>query len=77
MLNELHDLAQSLKAVKVSMTSWHQHFKTCPKGSATYYVLLDATGLVTDVEQSPIENEWGRCACGKSPPASRFRPSTY
>ena len=50
MLNELHDLAQSLKAVQVSMASWHQHFKTCPKGPATFYVLLDSSGQVTDLE---------------------------
>jgi hypothetical protein len=50
MLNELHDLAQSLKAVDVSMASWHMHFKTCPKGTATYFVLLDSLGQVTDLE---------------------------
>jgi len=50
MLNELHDLAQSLKAVHVSMASWHQHFKTCPKGPTTCYMLLDSSGQVTDLE---------------------------
>jgi hypothetical protein len=50
MLNELHDLAQSLKAVQVVMASWHQHFKTCPKGTATYYVLLDSAGKAADLE---------------------------
>jgi hypothetical protein len=54
MLNELHDLAQSLKAVQVSMTSWHTHFKTCPKGPPTYYALLDPSGQVTDLE--PIQD---------------------
>lgn len=50
MLNELHDLAQSLKAVDVSMASWHTHFKTCPKGTATFFVLLDSLGRVADLE---------------------------
>ena len=51
MLNELHDLAQSLKAVDVSMASWHMHFKTCPKGTTTFFVLLDSLGQVADLEQ--------------------------
>ena len=51
MLNELHDLAQSLKSVNVSMASWHMHFKTCPKGTATFFVLLDSLGHVADLEQ--------------------------
>ena len=50
MLNELHDLAQSLKAVGVSMASWHMHFKPCPKGSATFFLLLDSLGQVADLE---------------------------
>ena len=50
MLNELHDLAQSLKAVDISMASWHMHFKTCPKGKATFFVLLDSVGQVADLE---------------------------
>ncbi len=50
MLNELHDLAQSLSAVNVVVESWHQHFKPCPKGSATYLLLIDATPSVTDLE---------------------------
>ena len=50
MLNELHDLAQSLKAVDVSMASWHRHFNTCPKGTTTFFVLLDALGEVADLE---------------------------
>ena len=50
MLNELHDLAASLKAVDVAMDSWHTHFKTCPKGTATFFVLLDSLGHVADLE---------------------------
>lgn len=50
MLNELHDLAQSLKAVEVTMDSWHTYFKTCPKGTATFFVLLDSLGQVADLE---------------------------
>ena len=50
MLNELHDLAQSLKSVDVSMASWHKDFKPCPKGSATFLVLLDSLGQVADLE---------------------------
>ena len=50
MLNELHDLAASLKAVDVAMDSWHTHFKTCPKGTATFFALLDLLGHVADLE---------------------------
>ncbi len=50
MLNELHDLAQSLQAVEVTMDSWHTYFKTCPKGTATFFVLLDSLGQVADLE---------------------------
>src|ERR1700727_2344773 len=50
MLNELHDLAQSLKAVDVSMESWHTHFKTCPKGTATFFALLNSLGHIADLE---------------------------
>src|SRR5882757_164360 len=50
MLNELHDLAQCLKAVDVSIASWHRHFKTCPKGTATFFVPLDSLGQVADLE---------------------------
>lgn len=51
MLNELHDLAESLKRAKVSIVSWHSNFKTCPKGSATYYTLLDESGGISDLER--------------------------
>jgi hypothetical protein len=50
MLNELHDLAKSLSAVNVVVESWHQHFKPCPKGSATYLLLIDAAPSVSDLE---------------------------
>ena len=50
MLNELHDLAASLKAVDVAMDSWHTHFKKCPKGTATFFALLDSMGQVAELE---------------------------
>ncbi len=50
MLNELHDLAQCLKAVEVTMDSWHTHFKTCPKSTATFCLLLNSMGQVVDLE---------------------------
>ena len=50
MLNELHDLAKSLKAAQVSMSSWHNYFTSCPKGPATYYLFVDPLGQVTDLE---------------------------
>jgi hypothetical protein len=34
-------LAQSLKAVGVSITSWHRYFDRCPKGTVTYYCFLE------------------------------------
>ena len=49
MLNELHDLAQSLKAVDVAMDSWHRHFTNCPK-AVTYYALLDQNGELVNLE---------------------------
>ena len=54
MLNELHDLARSLKAAQVSMCSWHNYFTSCPKTLATYHLFLDSSGLVTDLE--PIKD---------------------
>ena len=63
MLNELHDLAQSLKAVGVSMASWHMHFKTCPKGSATFFLLLDSLGQVADLE--PVTDRERRASIRK------------
>lgn len=49
MLNELYDLAQSLKAVDVKMDSWHRHFTNCPK-AVTYYALLDHNGDLVRLE---------------------------
>ena len=50
MLNELHELAKSLKEAHVSMSSWHDYFKPCPTNSATYFLLLDSLGEITDLE---------------------------
>lgn len=50
MLNELHDLAKSLKAAQVSVASWHNYFVSCPKTLVTYYLLLDSSGQVTQLE---------------------------
>lgn len=50
MLNELYDLAQSLVDVQVKMDSWNTNFKTCPKGTTTYYVFIDTSGDVTELE---------------------------
>lgn len=49
MLNELHDLAQSLKAVDVAVDSWHRHFTNCPK-AVTYHALLDQNGDLVSLE---------------------------
>ena len=79
MLNELYDLAQSLKAVQVAMASWHQHYKTCPKGPATYYLLLDASGQpvdlepITDRERIAVMRKW-EVAAGVSFPAFNVLP---
>ncbi len=79
MLNELHDLAQSLKAVQVSMTSWHTHFKTCPKGPPTCYALLDPSGQITDLESISDRERIGamrkwEVAAGVSFPAFNVLP---
>lgn len=50
MLNELHDLSRSLSAANVVVESWHKHFKPCPKGSATYLLLIDAPSSISDLE---------------------------
>lgn len=50
MLNELYDLSQSLSAANIVVESWHQHFKPCPKGSATYLMLVDASPSISDLE---------------------------
>ena len=50
MLNELHDLAQSLSNLNVTVESWHQNFKPCPKGSATYLLLIDSSPSISDLE---------------------------
>jgi hypothetical protein len=60
MLNELYDLAQSLESVHVLLTSWHTHFRSCPKRTATYFALLDESGRLADLE--PIEDR-DRLAC--------------
>ncbi len=79
MLNELHELAQSLKAVDVVMASWHMHFKTCPKGSATFFLLLDSLGQVvdlepvTDRERLALIRKW-EVAAGTSFPAFNVLP---
>lgn len=79
MLNELHDLAQSLKSVQVAMASWHQHFKTCPKGNATYYLLLEASGSIKDIEPITDRDRIGalrkwEVAAGVSFPAFNVLP---
>jgi hypothetical protein len=43
MLNELYDLAQSLKAAGVTMPSRHRYFKDCGKGTS-YFAMLDSEG---------------------------------
>ena len=79
MLNELHDLAQSLKAIEVSMASWHTHFKTCPKGTSTFFALLDSEGHVvdcepvTDRERLTVIRKW-EVAAGTSFPAFNVLP---
>ena len=50
MLNELHDLAQSLSTLNVTVESWHQHFKPCPKGSSAYLLLIDSAPSISDLE---------------------------
>lgn len=79
MLNELYDLSQSLKAVNVSMESWHTCFKTCPKGTATFYALLDSSGETVDLipitERERISSirKW-EVAAGVSFPAFNVLP---
>lgn len=79
MLNELFDLAESLKADHVSLASWHMHFKTCPKGPATYYALIDSSGQVTDLdpimdrERIAVMRKW-EVAAGVSFPAFNVLP---
>ena len=79
MLNELHDLAKSLQSLQVSLVSWHMHFKTCPKGAATYFGLLDASGQLLDLEQISDRNrlasirKW-EVAAGVSFPAFNVLP---
>ncbi|HEY1685422.1 MAG TPA: hypothetical protein VGG19_11710 [Tepidisphaeraceae bacterium] len=49
MLNELYDLADSLKVAGISPPSWHGHFKSCPHRK-TFMVLLNADGRVARIE---------------------------
>jgi hypothetical protein len=79
MLNELHDLAQRLKSSDVSMASWHTHFKPCPKGTTTFFALLDSLGQpvtlepVTDRERLASIRKW-EVAAGTSFPAFNVLP---
>lgn len=40
MLNELHDLAQSLAGLKISLASWHKLLNECPLGGSSYFVYI-------------------------------------
>lgn len=79
MLNELYDLAQCLKAVDVSIASWHKDFKPCPKGTATFFVLLNSLSQVAELE--PVKDrerlaslrKW-EVAAGTSFPAFNVLP---
>lgn len=50
MLNELHDLAASLKASGVTMDSRHRYFKDCGKGTA-YFALIDDEGNLVRLDR--------------------------
>ena len=46
---KLYDLAQCLKSARVSLPSWHQHFKPCPQGTTTYFALIDSSSRVVEL----------------------------
>ncbi len=49
MLNELRDLARSLKGANITQEDWHSNFKTCPKAKA-FRVYLNDDGKVARIE---------------------------